>query len=172
MTDSLPLFDAFPGIERHLPRARLACLPTPIASMPTLAAGTRAASVRIKRDDCSGPDYGGTKVRKLEFLLGEALARDCKEVLTFGVAGSNHVLATGLYARKLGLHPIACVTPQTNSRYVARNLRAGARAGVEYLAFDSERDGDVVARRRGLRGLLGHSSDPYRLRLGGSSGLV
>jgi D-cysteine desulfhydrase len=139
--------------------------------MPALSTGTGAASVRIKHDDCSGPVYGGNKVRKLEFLLGEALARDCKEVLTFGVAGSNHVLATGLYARELGLTPIACVTPQTNSRYVARNLRAGARAGVEYLAFGSQRDADVGARRRCLRGLLRHRSEPYTIRLGGSSAL-
>ena len=56
----------------------------------------------IKRDDQCGLWYGGNKPRKLEFLLGDALARGSGAVVTFGGLGSNHALATAICARKLG----------------------------------------------------------------------
>jgi len=171
MSHKLPLFAAYPGLGRHLPYRRLANLPTPLEPMPKLMTRTGARSLWIKRDDQSGKLYGGNKVRKLEFLLGDALARGCSEVMTFGVAGSNHVLATGLYTRKLGLAPIACVTGQTNSRYVARNLRAGQKAGIEYLCFASNDEVEDGARRRSLKGLLRTRKEPYAIRMGGSSPL-
>lgn len=171
MNPDLPLFDAYPALARTLPYQGLATLPTPLLPMPQLMAKTGARSLWIKRDDQSGDLYGGNKVRKLEFLLGDALARGCTEVMTFGVAGSNHVLATGLYARKLGLEPIGCVTNQTNSRYVARNLRAGQKAGIEYLCFANHDAVEEGARRRSLKSLRRTGNEPYTIRMGGSSPL-
>ncbi len=57
----------------------------------------------IKRDDCSGLALGGNKVRKLEFLLGEALAQGAEEVLTVGALQSNHARQTAAACAKLGL---------------------------------------------------------------------
>ncbi len=171
MTGTMPLFEAYPALEERLPHRRLATLPTPLEPMSRLAELTGAHRLWIKRDDQSGKLYGGNKVRKLEFLLGDALERGCGEVMTFGVAGSNHVLATGLYARELGVAAIACVTPQTNSHYVARNLQAGVAAGIEYLDFPSQRAADEGARRRSLRSLLCRAREPYTIRMGGSSPL-
>jgi D-cysteine desulfhydrase len=76
----------------------------------------------IKRDDLSGAVYGGNKVRKLEFLLGEAIRRKAKEVITLGFAGSNHALATAFYANQLGLGSTSLLLPQPNAHYVRRNL--------------------------------------------------
>jgi D-cysteine desulfhydrase len=57
----------------------------------------------IKRDDMSGCELSGNKVRKLEFLMAEALAggHDC--VVTVGGLQSNHCRATAAAARLVGL---------------------------------------------------------------------
>ena len=55
----------------HLPRARLATLPTPLERGPQLPGGVR---LWVKRDDLTGLGMGGNKARKLEFLCGAALA--------------------------------------------------------------------------------------------------
>jgi len=54
----------------------LGCFPTPVEPMPGLAHLLGLPFLFIKRDDVSGRAYGGNKVRKLEFLLGQALARN------------------------------------------------------------------------------------------------
>jgi 1-aminocyclopropane-1-carboxylate deaminase/D-cysteine desulfhydrase-like pyridoxal-dependent ACC family enzyme len=60
----------------------------------------------IKRDDMTGgPELGGNKVRKLEFLLADALGKGCDSVVTIGGEQSNHCRATACAARLVGLHP-------------------------------------------------------------------
>ena len=60
----------------------------------------------IKRDDMSGgPEMGGNKIRKLEFLLADALAKKCDAVVTIGGEQSNHCRATACAARLVGLEP-------------------------------------------------------------------
>ena len=60
----------FPNTER-IPHVPLGVLPTPVEEAPRLAQAAGADTLWIKRDDLSGVPYGGNKVRKLEFLLGE-----------------------------------------------------------------------------------------------------
>src|SRR5687768_5905365 len=95
-SSALPLIERFPGLAR-IPRARLATLPTPVE--PLLEAAPDG-SLWIKRDDLSAADFGGNKVRALEFLLGDVQRGDT--VLTIGGEGSTHVLATAWHARRLG----------------------------------------------------------------------
>ena len=58
-----------------------------------LAEALGVGTMHIKRDDLSGESYGGNKVRKLEFLLADAITRSTDTVVTFGCHGSNHALA-------------------------------------------------------------------------------
>jgi D-cysteine desulfhydrase len=52
-------------------------------------------SLYFKRDDATGGvELGGNKVRKLEFLLADALAKECDAVVTIGGEQSNHCRAT------------------------------------------------------------------------------
>lgn len=82
----------------------------------------------IKRDDFTGKKigdhrlYGGNKPRKLEWLLADAIAHNAKTVITYGCAGSNHALATAVYAQTLGLASILMLKPQPNSTVVRQNL--------------------------------------------------
>eukprot|EP00557_Chaetoceros_sp_GSL56_P009927 CAMPEP_0176482398 /NCGR_PEP_ID=MMETSP0200_2-20121128/3353_1 /TAXON_ID=947934 /ORGANISM="Chaetoceros sp., Strain GSL56" /LENGTH=410 /DNA_ID=CAMNT_0017878709 /DNA_START=72 /DNA_END=1307 /DNA_ORIENTATION=- len=60
----------------------------------------------IKRDDMSaGVELGGNKIRKLEFLLADALQRNCDSVVTIGGEQSNHCRATAAACRMVGLEP-------------------------------------------------------------------
>lgn len=121
----LQLFREFPVLENELPHVRLASLPTPVEKLTTVGDKINIPNLYIKRDDLTGREYGGNKVRKLEFLLGKALRRKSREVATFGFAGSNHALATAIYAQKLGLKCTSLLLPQVNAHYVRRNLLAG-----------------------------------------------
>jgi D-cysteine desulfhydrase len=57
----------------------------------------------MKRDDQTGLALGGNKVRKLEFLVGEALAQGCDTLVTGGAAQSNHCRQTAAAAAACGL---------------------------------------------------------------------
>jgi 1-aminocyclopropane-1-carboxylate deaminase/D-cysteine desulfhydrase-like pyridoxal-dependent ACC family enzyme len=83
------------------PRARLGVWPTPLQDVDGLW---------MKREDLSGFGFGGNKVRKLEFLLGAAIARGQRRVVTFGSLQSNHVRATAAACARLGLHLDAVAT--------------------------------------------------------------
>lgn len=131
----LPLFQSYPRLGESLPHVTLASLPTPVASWAHLGAVAGIGGLHVKRDDISGEAYGGNKVRKLEFLLARARARGANAVLTFGAAGSNHALATAIYARQLGMEAISMMVPQQNAPNVQRNLLRGQAAGAILRLF-------------------------------------
>ena len=57
----------------------------------------------IKRDDFTGSEFSGNKIRKLEFLLAKALEEHCDSVITVGGIQSNHCRATAAAAARVGL---------------------------------------------------------------------
>ncbi len=89
----------------QFPRVSLGHLPTPLEQMDRLRAalGEACPVLYVKRDDCTGLATGGNKTRKLEFLMGEALAQGAGAVVTFGAVQSNHARQTAAAAAKLGL---------------------------------------------------------------------
>lgn len=117
-----PLFTLYPQLEARLPRVTLATLPTPVERLDRIGMEIGVPELFIKRDDLSGAVYGGNKVRKLEFLLGNILHKNAREVITLGFVGSNHALATAIYAKQLGLKSVSMLMPQVNAHYVRRNL--------------------------------------------------
>ena len=86
----------------RFPRVRLAHLPTPLEPAPRLSEAL-GVEIWIKRDDCTGLAGGGNKTRKLEFLLGDALAQDADTLVTQGAVQSNHVRQTAAAAAACGL---------------------------------------------------------------------
>jgi D-cysteine desulfhydrase len=105
--------------------------------VPELARLLGLQSLFVKRDDISGCAYGGNKVRKLEFLLGQALAESRRAVITFGAVGSNHVRATAVYGGQLGLQVHAVLAPQPSTPYLEANLLADREAGAHLHFVDS-----------------------------------
>ncbi|HEY5337468.1 MAG TPA: D-cysteine desulfhydrase [Rhizomicrobium sp.] len=87
----------------RFPRVHLAHLPTPLEPMERLTKHLGGPRLWIKRDDCTGLSTGGNKTRKLEFLMGEAVAKGCDTVITQGATQSNHARQTAAAAAKLGM---------------------------------------------------------------------
>ena len=78
----------FPELRGGLPRVPLTTVPTAVQPLRHLSERV-GAEVWVKRDDRSASLYGGNKPRKLEFLLGDALARGKSVVLTSGGIGTR-----------------------------------------------------------------------------------
>jgi D-cysteine desulfhydrase len=86
-----------------LPRFPLAQLPTPLERLARLSRVLGGPELLIKRDDQTGLAFGGNKTRKLEFLVGDALAQGADTLVTAGAAQSNHCRQTAAAAAKAGL---------------------------------------------------------------------
>lgn len=87
------------------PRIRLGTLPTPLLPAPRLSEAV-GVEIWFKRDDLTGLGLGGNKVRGLEFLLADALARGCDTLVTGGGPGSNWAMLAALAARTRGLDTV------------------------------------------------------------------
>jgi L-cysteate sulfo-lyase len=85
------------------PRVRLAHLPTPLEPMDRVSKLLGGPRLWIKRDDCTGLSTGGNKVRKLEFVLGDAIATGADTIVTAGATQSNHSRQTAAAAARFGL---------------------------------------------------------------------
>ncbi|MBD3648148.1 MAG: D-cysteine desulfhydrase family protein [Pseudomonadales bacterium] len=94
-------------------RIGLAHLPTPLEALPNLSRHLGGPAIYIKRDDCTGLGGGGNKVRKLEFLLGDAIESGADRVLTFGALQSNHVRQTAAACARLQMACEAILIDQT-----------------------------------------------------------
>lgn len=164
----LELFTRYPRLVDTLPWRPLGHWPTPLQTADPDFTGDACAALWLKRDDHCAAPYGGNKVRKLEFLLADAIGRGHRRVHTFGVAGSNHALATAVYAGALGLEARLLLTPQSNSSFVGRNLRFGRWAGAHQVHCPTE-----AAARSAARALELGSPEraSYRVPGGGSSPL-
>jgi 1-aminocyclopropane-1-carboxylate deaminase len=87
------------------PRVPLMFGPSPIHPVPRLSAALGGGvEIWAKREDCnSGIAFGGNKVRKLEYLAADAIARGCDTLVSIGGVQSNHTRAVTGVARHLGL---------------------------------------------------------------------
>jgi 1-aminocyclopropane-1-carboxylate deaminase/D-cysteine desulfhydrase-like pyridoxal-dependent ACC family enzyme len=149
----LELFRHYPRLAERLPHVSLGEFPTPVDKVQQFPEIAGLRGLYIKRDDLTGAAYGGNKVRKLEFLLAAALRRGARRVITFGYAGSNHALATSIYARQLGLQPVSMLVPQANAPYIRTNLLAGLHVQAEFHAFRGWRSLSLGLPRQCIRGL-------------------
>ena len=134
----IPLFEQYHLLQDKLAYVPLGEFPTPVQKLDRLGAEIGISHLYVKRDDLSGKVYGGNKPRKLEFVLGDALHSGAREVITFGGAGSNHALATAIYAQKAGLSSISMLMPQPNAHSVRRNLLMSYYCGAELHSCGAE----------------------------------
>ncbi len=128
------------------PRLRLAHLPTPLEPCPRLSAHLGGPQIWVKRDDCTGLALGGNKVRKLEFVLGEAVAAGADALVSAGVVQSNHVRQTAAAAARQGLEFHAAIitdrVPGTDPDYVeSGNFLLDALFGMRarFCSVDDDR---------------------------------
>ncbi|MCJ7725001.1 MAG: D-cysteine desulfhydrase family protein [Acidimicrobiia bacterium] len=87
-------------------RLSLARLPTPLQRMDRLSEAWGGPTIWVKRDDLTGFEVSGNKIRKLEFHLAAARRAGADTLITCGAVQSNHCRATALAAAPLGFATI------------------------------------------------------------------
>jgi L-cysteate sulfo-lyase len=157
----------------RFPRVSLARLPTPIEPLPRLSAHLGRPKLYVKRDDLTGLGLGGNKLRKLEFLLGEARADGADTVLTVGAMQSNHARQTAAACARLGFdcelilrRGSHATEAYLHSGNVLLDRLFGARQHV--LESHESREGRMAMREAELRV---EGRRPYCIPVGGSCGL-
>ena len=129
----------------------------------------------VKRDDATGGlDLGGNKLRKLEFLLADALAQGSDSVVTIGGEQSNHCRATAAAAAMHGLEPhliLRCqeadVDPGSRGNLLfARSVGAHVHTctATEYAKHGSKKLVQTVVDE-----LVSSGKKPYAIPVGGSN---
>jgi L-cysteate sulfo-lyase len=131
-----------------------------------------AARIYVKRDDLMGLGAGGNKLRKLEFLLGEALSHGCDTFITVGGLQSNHARLSAAAAARVGL---ACelvltrIVPRNDEAYTCNGniLLYGIFGAKVHLLSGAENALDFAMER--ARVLKDEGRRPYVVGSGGSS---
>jgi L-cysteate sulfo-lyase len=156
----------------RFPRIRLFPAPTPLEPLPNLSKHLGGPQIWIKRDDCTVVATGGNKVRKLEFLAGEALALGADHLITQGAVQSNHVRQTAAVAARLGMKFTALLEHRidTNDRDYLNSgnvlLDRLMGAALEYRPGGTDMQAALEARADELRAA---GQKPYAIPGGGSN---
>ena len=161
-----------PPVLASAPRFPLAQLPTPLQEAPNLRAalgGTaQCPRILIKRDDLTGLAFGGNKVRKLEFLLAEALATGARVLVTAGAAQSNHARATAAAARVAGMRAVLVLEAPTPGGLPQGNLLLDHLLGAEVRLVALGSDLNAAVERVAAE-LTKSGETAYAIPVGGSN---
>lgn len=118
----------------------LANLPTQIQHLSRWSAEC-GKNIYVKRDDQTGSEWSGNKIRKLEFAVKEALDQGCNLLITCGGIQSNHCRATVAVATRLGLRSAVLLRiseqPPLAGNYFLDRLMG---ADVRFCTRDEYRD--------------------------------
>ena len=152
-----------------LPRARLACLPTPIQELPNLSKKLGGPRIWVKRDDLTGLAFGGNKARKLEYLMGDAVAKKADVIVTGAGFHSNWCTQTAAAARKLGLDIVLVKNgpkdgwepAEWDGNHLLHELMGAEIKVVRPEKFKDTLDAEMEAQRKAGR-------TPYFIPVGGS----
>ena len=147
--------------------------PSPIERLERLEAalGT-SARIYVKRDDIAGIGGGGNKLRKLEFLLGDAIAQGCDTFVTTGGIQSNHARLSAAASARMGLAcelMLADLVPRQDADYRANgNVLLDGLFGAKLHLVPAGTDALAAAQARAEQ-LRTEGRRPYVVGAGGSS---
>jgi D-cysteine desulfhydrase len=152
-------------------RLPLANLPTRIDRLDRITRKLAGPAIYLKRDDQTGTELSGNKIRKLEFSIKEALDQGCDTLITCGGPQSNHCRATAAAAARLGLGCILLLRwddalPQGN--LLLDQLLGAEIRMVSAADFGTRRDGIMTGI---LDELAASSRKGYLIPLGASNGI-
>src|SRR4051812_42798945 len=130
----------------------------------TLGGGPR---LLVKRDDVIPFGFGGNKVRKLEYVLAEAIDGGADTLVTLGGLQSNHARATAAAAASLGLRCVLIINGKPQDRPTGNALLEKLLgAEIEYIASREER---AAASARVMARLREEGAKPFLIPLGAST---
>ncbi len=161
------------------PKVFLGFFPTPFYKLDRLS-GELGINLYIKRDDFTGQSlFGGNKIRKLEYLIGDAKKQGAEYVFTYGATQSNHAMQTVEACRKAGLKPVlyltAIVEPDENDIKANLLLDKIMDAEVHIVNIEAgETEGDAEKRsfqlgKEHIKRLETEGHKCYDIPMGGAS---
>lgn len=158
--------------EVEPPRIPLACTPT---RGHWLRYGEQlGVKIWLKRDDHTGSELMGNKIRKLEYLLAEAVSQQATHVITCGGEQSNHARATALAATRLGLRSVLILRTDDPARPPAPtgNILLDRLCGAElrWISRPAWRERERLMAEEAER-VRAAGGRPYVISEGGSSAL-
>ena len=153
-----------------LPRVPFLAGPTPLVPARRLSEALGGPDIWLKRDDLTPVGLGGNKVRKLEYLIADALAKPVDVVVTVGAAQSNHCVQTAATCNRVGLDCVVILrgdaaTPTAGNILMDRLLGAEVR----FVPMDMDERNLVAAAV--VEELAAAGRRPYLVPVGGSNGI-
>ncbi len=147
-------------------------LPTKIEKLPRLSRSLEGPEIYIKRDDQTGIEVSGNKIRKLEYLMADALDKGTDALITCGAIQSNHCRATAAVGAKLGI-PVHLVLkenrkPEMIGNYLLDHLFGAKTHRISESDYQHHRG--TILKKLGDQ-LLSQGKTPYIIPEGASNGL-
>lgn len=148
------------------PRVELIPWETPIQYLPNISKLV-GADIYVKRDDLTGLGIGGNKIRKLEYLLGDAIIRKADVIITVGAVHSNHAFVTGLAAKKLGFDVVLVLRGKEELR---GNYLLDKIMGIETRVYEAKDSFELMKYAEEVaKELEEKGRKPYIIPVGGAS---
>lgn len=119
---------------RYPSRLSLACTPTPLQALDRISKHLGGPRIWIKRDDLTGMLLSGNKIRKLEFVIAQALEEGADTLITCGGLQSNHCRATAFVGAQLGLK-VHLILRGTEPQQMDGNYLLDALAGANISTY-------------------------------------
>ena len=159
---------SLPNDFDNIPRIWVAQLPTPVHELPRLSRSLLGPRILVKRDDQTGLATGGNKVRKLEYLVADAISKGSDTLVTAGAPQSNHCRQTAAVAALKGLNCdliLGGKEPEVWNGNLLLDGLLGARAHFTEKENRNVKMDEVAAdlKKQGRR--------PYVIPIGGSNGV-
>lgn len=173
--ESNVLFRAYPALKNSISYFKMGQFPAPVVDCFGMTALFPKVRLFVKHDGMSAshdalghPAFGGNKMRKLQYLIADAMAHGHTSVLTFGYVGSNHATLTAACARDCGLACYCLHLPQINARVVRRNIALQDVYGAKMILAQGLSERAEAATACCLERLATDGTVPYVIPTGGS----
>lgn len=151
-------------------RLLLAQAPTPIQPLTRLSEKL-GCPVYCKREDLTGFGFGGNKIRKLEYLLQDAVEQQADTIVTWGSNQSNWCTATATAGVSLGIEVHLVLGGGQPARLTA-NLKLDELVNATLHYLDTEKDADLEqASHELMQQLIREGRNPILIPVGGSTGV-
>jgi D-cysteine desulfhydrase family pyridoxal phosphate-dependent enzyme len=156
------------------PRVQLIPHPTPLEPLERLSGHLGGPAIYVKRDDLTGLGGGGNKVRKLEYLVADAIEQGADTLVTIGGVQSNHVRQTAAAAAKIGLSCVVILEDAVERKHpeylFSGNVLLDRMFGAEIHRLErGEPTDDAIATI--LSAISHRGNKPYFIPVGGSTAL-
>lgn len=152
-------------------RLNLANLPTPIKKLDKISEET-GKNIWIKRDDLTGIETSGNKIRKLEYSFFDALKQRTDVVITAGGIQSNHARSTAAVAARLGLKSHLVLEGPADAK-IEGNYLLDLMLGAKVTLFDESKEGKSI--RQKMQGIaesyIAKGVKAYVIPVGASDGI-